>query len=118
MGKIIQKIKEMTQTILFVAQGVQVIPVIWALGLAHKVLHWGENERKKQGVIAWGRIGANMGGFIMAIPWISLGLIGAGTFLIYIGQWAFGLALIVFIVFLNIVIQFIKGGGIDALRNR
>jgi len=52
----------------------------------------------------------------MGIPWLSLALIVGSFYLIKTGRVLIGSLLIIFTIALNIVIQFIKGGGLDALK--
>lgn len=50
------------------------------------------------------------------VPWISFALIAGGIYLITKSRVYAGLALIGFTIGLNLLIQFIKHGGVDAIK--
>ena len=52
----------------------------------------------------------------MPVPYISIALILGSIYLIKIGQAVIGIILIGFIILINIVIQFVKGGGLDVFK--
>jgi len=52
----------------------------------------------------------------MGIPYISLGVIAGGIYLISTGRSATGIILIVIIILIQIIIQIIKNGGFDGYK--
>jgi len=50
------------------------------------------------------------------IPWISLAIIVGGIYLIATNRALHGFMLIIFVVVIKIIIEFIKHGGINAIK--